>query len=77
MKVPLVPGKVLFAAGVLGALGFGASQAVAGPAPAPPGSACVQAKCSLDCAVRGFGGGECSAGGGCSCWDVHWGPLPS
>jgi hypothetical protein len=71
MKVSLMPGKVLFAAGVLGALGFGAAQAVAGPAPASLEAAC-NARCFLDCAARGFGGGECSTGGGCACWDVQW-----
>ena len=59
----------VFGAGTAVALGFGAAQAVAAPAPAADGRAvCDDQVCNRVCQAIGAFGGFCNAGGGCSCW---------
>ena len=60
----------VFAAGVLGTLGFGAAQAVA--APAAPGArdqarACNPEGCDRSCRAQGGFSGRCTDAGLCAC----------
>jgi hypothetical protein len=61
--------RAVFGAVVLGSLGLGATQALASPAAPEPEAVCT-VKCMRYCAMLGLAGGTCSAGGGCSCFDV-------
>jgi hypothetical protein len=54
---------------VAGALGFGASQAFAGPRLAPPDYICIpndpywsDIRCNNNCVSRGYSGGQCNTG---------------
>lgn len=56
--------KALFASVTALALGFGAAQAFAAPAPAADAKNslyCSQASCNYDCRRRGYSGGFCGA----------------
>jgi hypothetical protein len=61
-RMGLLPGMVA------AALAFGASQALAAPRDASPGSsrACVDESCDGACVARGFSGGVCNPG--CTCF---------
>jgi hypothetical protein len=59
--------RVAFALAVAGALGFGGSQAFAGPAPSNGGRACNSSECALFCYEGGAAYGWCS-GGECRCF---------
>lgn len=50
-----------------GALGFGASQALASPAPAAAEQSC-DTVCNRACRAAGFIGGFCGGGVSCSCY---------
>ena len=50
-----------------GALGFGASQALASPAAAPAAPSC-DTLCNRVCQAAGFIGGFCGDGVSCSCY---------
>lgn len=52
---------------VAGALGFGATQALAEPAPAAPAASC-DTLCNRVCRAAGFIGGFCGDGVSCSCY---------
>jgi hypothetical protein len=60
----------IFAAAVAGALGFGAAQVLAAPAPAAAGraAACSWERCDAICVSRGHAYGDCSTGA-CRCFD--------
>ncbi|HEU0014344.1 MAG TPA: hypothetical protein VFQ45_11705 [Longimicrobium sp.] len=56
--------------GLAVALGFGASQALAEPAPMPAGDrVCGEYSCDLGCRRRGHAGGDC-VNGACICWST-------
>lgn len=61
--------KALFASVTALALGFGAAQAFAAPAPAADEKAlyCSEFSCNYDCRRRGYSGGFCGAIS-CSCY---------
>ena len=52
---------------VVGALGFGASQALAEPAPRAAADSC-ETLCNRVCRAAGFVGGFCGDGVSCSCY---------
>ena len=52
---------------VAGALGFGATQALAEPAPAAAADSC-DTLCNRVCRAAGFIGGFCGDGVSCSCY---------
>ena len=61
--------RAAFAAAVVAALGFGAAQTLAQPAPARAAArVCSDATCAQVCSALGFHGGFCNTGGGCSCY---------
>lgn len=61
----------LFGLAVLGALGFGAAQALASQRGAQAAAACAPAGCFLECVRRGYDGGSCSGGtGACACYYI-------
>ena len=59
----------VMAAALVGALGFGATQALATPAEPAKDSACSPGKCDKQCKEQfgPFAGGFCDPFGGCSC----------
>ena len=60
--------SLLLGAAVAAALGFGASQAVAGPAPPRDAAAkCNPQLCDRLCRAIGAFSGTCTPGGGCAC----------
>lgn len=62
----------LFAAGVLGSLGFGGAQAVAGPDPDTQQVAvCNNTVCNAGCIARGYWGGQCTVDRGCVCYRLE------
>ena len=60
--------RVVFAAAITAALGFGGAQALTQPAPPRDERACNDATCARICRLAGFPGGFCNSGGGCSCY---------
>lgn len=63
----------LFAGAMAAALGFGASQAFAGPAAQPEAQSCDQAYCRATCISAGHSGGRCvttPAGSYCECISI-------
>ena len=61
--------RMVFAATVAAALGFGATQALATPAAAKDSArVCQDQFCAQLCSSLGFRGGFCNSGGGCSCY---------
>ncbi|HEX6372822.1 MAG TPA: hypothetical protein VF006_28125 [Longimicrobium sp.] len=61
--------KTLFAAGVLGCMGFGSAQAFATPQPTTDVSICNDNVCMAGCLARGYWGGYCSYRG-CECYRI-------
>ena len=59
----------VLAAAMLGALGFGASQALAAPAAAQKAAACTQQGCNARCQAQhgSFAAGFCDPDLGCIC----------
>lgn len=69
-SIQRIRGLVL-GAGVAGALGFGASQALAGPAAAPGATqTCVAAVCAGQCLLRGYDRSVCRDGV-CICYRLE------
>ncbi|HEY0020151.1 MAG TPA: hypothetical protein VGC13_27900 [Longimicrobium sp.] len=60
--------KALFAAGVLGCMGFGGAQAFASPDPVSTGAFCNDTVCTAGCLAKGFVGGYCYSNQGCICY---------
>jgi len=60
----------VFGVATAAALGFGATQALAAPAPVAPGEkVCDEALCDRICDLTNRGlGGFCSSNGVCVCW---------
>lgn len=63
--------KTLFAAVVLGAIGFGSAQAVASPRPTTDGAFCNDNVCLATCIARGYYGGHCTQTSGCYCYRLE------
>lgn len=60
--------RALFAAAVLGALGVGATQALAGPQPDTAARRyCLSLQCKKGCVEGGFSNGRCIEGN-CECF---------
>lgn len=57
----------VFGLALAGALGFGASQALATPAPRQAPPSCDEI-CNRVCQAAGFIGGFCGSGPSCSCY---------
>ena len=62
--------RFLFAAGVLGCMGFGAAQAFASPDPASGGAFCNDTVCHAGCLAKGYWGGYCYQNQGCTCYRI-------
>jgi len=62
--------RSLFPAAVLGALAFGAAQAVAAPASPASFMGCVRSECNARCVADGYPEGRCFTNGECVC--VLW-----
>ncbi|HET7231285.1 MAG TPA: hypothetical protein VFJ16_14850 [Longimicrobium sp.] len=61
--------RMVFAAAVTGALGFGGAQLLAQPNHRQDAErACSDSLCARVCHAAGFAGGFCNSGGGCSCY---------
>lgn len=61
--------RMVFAAAVTAALGFGGAQLLAQPdAARDEARACNDNTCARICRLAGFPGGFCNSGGGCSCY---------
>lgn len=63
--------KTLFAAGVLGALGFGSVQLFASPQPTTDGAFCNDNVCMATCLAKGYYGGYCTQTSGCQCYRLE------
>lgn len=63
--------KAVFAAGVLGCMGFGSAQAFATPGPARDASICNDNVCSALCISRGYHYGICYQHSGCVCYRLY------
>lgn len=59
--------RSLFAAAVAAAMGFGAVQALAQPAPSAPRDVCSEQVCKRLCAALGYPG-TCGPEGNCLCY---------
>jgi hypothetical protein len=69
--------RTLFAAGVLGCLGFGSAQAFAAPrAAAAPAALCNDTVCAAGCIAKGYWGGYCTQTSGCYCYRLETPPTP-
>jgi hypothetical protein len=61
--------QALFAAGVLGCLGFGSAQAFAAPQTAvAPAAFCNDTVCAASCIAKGYRSGYCTTDRGCYCY---------
>lgn len=69
MPKPSTLRKALFAAGVLGCLGFGSVQAFAAPRAAAPATFCNDTVCAAGCIAKGYWGGYCGTLG-CTCYRI-------
>lgn len=58
----------VFAAAVLGTLGFGATQALATPAASAAPPTCNEQQCDRTCRDAGFSGGFCLDRTSCNCF---------
>lgn len=56
-----------FALAIAATLGFGATQALAGTAPAQAARSCDDTLCNWECEQLGAGGGYCNSYGQCEC----------
>ena len=66
------PRRALFAAGVLGCLGFGGAGAFATPQPAATTAAlCNDTVCAAGCIAKGYHGGRCTTDRGCYCYRLE------
>lgn len=63
--------RLVFAAGVLGSMGFGSAQAFAAPRPAAPAGVCEQNVCNALCISRGYHYGICYSHSGCVCYRLY------
>lgn len=63
--------KAVFAAGVLGCLGFGSAQAFANPRPAAGDAICDDNVCTVLCISRGYHYGICYTHSGCVCYRLY------
>ena len=61
--------KTLFAAGVLGCMGFGSAQAFATPQPATDVAFCNDNVCMATCLAKSYWGGSCTDRG-CECYRI-------
>lgn len=59
---------ILFSASVLGSLGFGGAQALAGPEPSTQVAICNPTLCHAGCIAKGYWGGQCTVDRGCVCY---------
>lgn len=57
----------IFGTLVTGALGFGATQVLASPAPASAAPLCTIQQCTLSCIQRGYAAGFCNPDAMCVC----------
>ncbi|HEX6372821.1 MAG TPA: hypothetical protein VF006_28120 [Longimicrobium sp.] len=65
------PRQALFAAGVLGCMGFGGAQAFASPRPPAGDSVCDDNVCTALCISRGYHYGICYTHSGCVCFRLY------
>ena len=62
-------GRGLFGAALVGALGLGATQAVARPPAAAAAAVCSGSRCTWDCLEQGFERGRCTSFDECECYN--------